>query len=222
MARKTETLEIDMEFSPIAGTPLTVSRVALGTWAIGGWMWGGTDETESISTIRAALDHGINVIDTAPVYGFGRFGGNRWQSSSPKTAAAIRPSSRPKSAWPGRTANHLPQRQQALGSSRRSRTRCAGCERTHRHLPSPLARPAGGDRGNRRCDAPAVSRREDPRHRGQQFFGRANAAVSQCGAAACAAVALQSVRTWDRRRPIALLHENKIARSAMARCVVGS
>jgi aryl-alcohol dehydrogenase-like predicted oxidoreductase len=49
-----------------------VSRVAIGTWAIGGWMWGGTDETESISTIRAALDHGINVIDTAPVYGFGR------------------------------------------------------------------------------------------------------------------------------------------------------
>jgi len=35
-------------------------------------MWGGTDETESISTIRAALDHGINVIDTAPAYGFGR------------------------------------------------------------------------------------------------------------------------------------------------------
>ena len=72
MARKTETLEIDMEFSSIAGTPLTVSRVALGTWAIGGWMWGGTDETELISTLRAVLDHGINVIDTAPVYGFGR------------------------------------------------------------------------------------------------------------------------------------------------------
>src|SRR5271168_867767 len=72
MPRQAETLEIDMEFSPIAGTPLTVSRVALGTWAIGGWMWGGTDETESVSTIRAALDHGINAIDTAPVYGFGR------------------------------------------------------------------------------------------------------------------------------------------------------
>src|SRR3984893_11803598 len=35
-------------------------------------MWGGTDETESIATIRAAADHGINLIDTAPVYGFGR------------------------------------------------------------------------------------------------------------------------------------------------------
>ena len=72
MAHQAETLEIDMERFAIAGTPLTVSRVAIGTWAIGGWMWGGTDETESISTIRAALDHGMNVIDTAPVYGFGR------------------------------------------------------------------------------------------------------------------------------------------------------
>jgi aryl-alcohol dehydrogenase-like predicted oxidoreductase len=62
----------DMEFVAIAGTSIRASRVALGTWAIGGWMWGGTDEREAISTIHAALDRGINVIDTAPVYGFGR------------------------------------------------------------------------------------------------------------------------------------------------------
>jgi aryl-alcohol dehydrogenase-like predicted oxidoreductase len=60
-----------MEYIPIKGTNLTASRIALGTWAIGGWMWGGTDETESIRTIHAALDKGINLIDTAPVYGFG-------------------------------------------------------------------------------------------------------------------------------------------------------
>jgi aryl-alcohol dehydrogenase-like predicted oxidoreductase len=59
------------EFAPIADTELQVSRVALGTWAIGGWMWGGTDERESVATIRAALDQGINLIDTAPAYGFG-------------------------------------------------------------------------------------------------------------------------------------------------------
>ncbi len=63
---------IEMELAAIPGTSLKVSRVALGTWAIGGWMWGGTDEAESISTIRAAFEHGINVIDTAPAYGFGR------------------------------------------------------------------------------------------------------------------------------------------------------
>jgi aryl-alcohol dehydrogenase-like predicted oxidoreductase len=60
-----------MEYIPIKGTNLTASRIALGTWAIGGWMWGGTDEAESIRTIHAALDKGINLIDTAPVYGFG-------------------------------------------------------------------------------------------------------------------------------------------------------
>ena len=40
-----------MEYAGIPGTSLDVSRVALGTWAIGGWMWGGTDEAESIATI---------------------------------------------------------------------------------------------------------------------------------------------------------------------------
>src|SRR5438046_202173 len=72
MAHQTETGEIGMERAAIAGTSLEVSRVALGTWAIGGWMWGGTEEAESIATIRAAVEHGINLIDTAPVYGFGR------------------------------------------------------------------------------------------------------------------------------------------------------
>jgi aryl-alcohol dehydrogenase-like predicted oxidoreductase len=61
-----------METMKIAGTDLQVSRIALGTWAIGGWMWGGTDEADAIRTIHAALDQGITLIDTAPVYGFGR------------------------------------------------------------------------------------------------------------------------------------------------------
>jgi aryl-alcohol dehydrogenase-like predicted oxidoreductase len=72
MAAEIATGEIDMERARLAGTSLEVSRVALGTWAIGGWMWGGTDDAESIATIRAAVDHGINLIDTAPAYGFGR------------------------------------------------------------------------------------------------------------------------------------------------------
>jgi aryl-alcohol dehydrogenase-like predicted oxidoreductase len=61
-----------MEFATIAGTPLQVSRIGLGTWAIGGWMWGGTDEDESVETIHAAVERGITLIDTAPAYGFGR------------------------------------------------------------------------------------------------------------------------------------------------------
>jgi aryl-alcohol dehydrogenase-like predicted oxidoreductase len=61
-----------MEYTRIPGIEEKVSRVALGTWAIGGWMWGGTDEALSIRTIHAALDQGVNIVDTAPVYGFGR------------------------------------------------------------------------------------------------------------------------------------------------------
>jgi aryl-alcohol dehydrogenase-like predicted oxidoreductase len=63
--------EVQTESVAIPGTQLRVSRVALGTWAMGGWMWGGTDKREAVATIRAALDQGINLIDTAPVYGFG-------------------------------------------------------------------------------------------------------------------------------------------------------
>src|SRR6267154_2593459 len=66
------TRQADMEFVDIPGTSMRVSRVALGTWAIGGWMWGGSDENDAISAIHAALERGINLIDTAPVYGFGR------------------------------------------------------------------------------------------------------------------------------------------------------
>ena len=62
----------DMEFVDIPGTSIRASRVALGTWAIGGSMWGGSNESDAIATIHAALDRGINLIDTAPVYGFGR------------------------------------------------------------------------------------------------------------------------------------------------------
>lgn len=61
-----------VEHINIQGTNLNSSRIALGTWAMGGWMWGGTDEAESIRTIHAALDQGINLIDTAPIYGEGR------------------------------------------------------------------------------------------------------------------------------------------------------
>ena len=47
------------------------SVVGFGAWAIGGWKWGGTDEREAVASIRQALDTGMTLIDTAPVYGFG-------------------------------------------------------------------------------------------------------------------------------------------------------
>jgi aryl-alcohol dehydrogenase-like predicted oxidoreductase len=60
-----------MEYTKIPDVPVDTSRVGLGTWAMGGYQWGGTDDDESVRTIHAALDLGINLIDTAPAYGFG-------------------------------------------------------------------------------------------------------------------------------------------------------
>jgi aryl-alcohol dehydrogenase-like predicted oxidoreductase len=61
-----------MEHVQIEGITPKASRIGLGTWAMGGWMWGGTDESRSIDTICTALDRGITLIDTARVYGQGR------------------------------------------------------------------------------------------------------------------------------------------------------
>ena len=56
----------------IGKSGIKASAVGLGTWAIGGWMWGGTDEAASVDAIIASIDEGITLIDTAPAYGMGR------------------------------------------------------------------------------------------------------------------------------------------------------
>ncbi len=61
-----------MERKKFGKTDLQVSPVVLGTWVTGGWLWGGAEDKESIRAILRALELGINFIDTAPVYGFGR------------------------------------------------------------------------------------------------------------------------------------------------------
>lgn len=61
-----------MEKVRFGTTDLEVSVVVLGTWVTGGWAWGGSDERDSIMAILRALELGINFIDTAPVYGFGK------------------------------------------------------------------------------------------------------------------------------------------------------
>ena len=59
-----------METTTIAG--VEVSRVGLGTWAIGGSEWGAVPEDAAIATILSAVERGVNLIDTAPIYGRGR------------------------------------------------------------------------------------------------------------------------------------------------------
>ena len=62
-----------MEYREVGKSGIKTSPVCMGTWAIGGgpW-WGDSDDKESIRAIKATLDGGINFIDTAPAYGFGR------------------------------------------------------------------------------------------------------------------------------------------------------
>jgi hypothetical protein len=43
--------------------PLAISWIGLGSWAIGSWIWDGSNETEPIKTIQHAVDAGINLID---------------------------------------------------------------------------------------------------------------------------------------------------------------
>ncbi len=60
-----------MQMRSLGKSDLQASAVGLGTWAIGGWMWGGTNEREAIEAIHASIDAGVNLLDTAPIYGFG-------------------------------------------------------------------------------------------------------------------------------------------------------
>ncbi len=60
-----------MEYRTLGSSPLKVSAVGLGTWAIGDDFWGSVADSDSIKAIHAAIDAGINLIDTAPAYGSG-------------------------------------------------------------------------------------------------------------------------------------------------------
>src|SRR5882724_5273624 len=60
-----------MLYRPLGQSGIQASVIGLGTWAIGGWMWGGTDEAKAIRAIQVSLDAGITLIDTAPAYGLG-------------------------------------------------------------------------------------------------------------------------------------------------------
>jgi aryl-alcohol dehydrogenase-like predicted oxidoreductase len=61
---------------PLGKTGLEITRIGLGAWAIGGgnWEfgWGPQEDDESVAAIHHALEQGVNWIDTAAAYGFGR------------------------------------------------------------------------------------------------------------------------------------------------------
>ena len=219
MTDQAEALEIDMEFPTSPARSLKVSPVAIGTWAIGGWMWGGTDEAESIATIRAAFEHGINIIDTAPAYGFGRseeivgkaIAEGRLRS---QVLIATKAGLEWKDGKVFRNASRARILREVDNSLRRLRTDYIDIYQVH--WPDPLVP----------IEETAEAMQTLFKQGKIRAIGVSNFSVSQMRAvsprcaAACAAAALQSVRARDRGRPFALLpqEQNRDA-SAMAHCV---
>jgi aryl-alcohol dehydrogenase-like predicted oxidoreductase len=60
-----------MKMNKLGKTDVQITTITFGAWAIGGWMWGGSDENEAIRAMEEAIDLGMTSIDTAPIYGFG-------------------------------------------------------------------------------------------------------------------------------------------------------
>ena len=60
-----------MEYQQLGSSDVSVSRITFGSWAAGGWMWGGTEQNDAVGAIRASYELGVTSIDTAPVYGMG-------------------------------------------------------------------------------------------------------------------------------------------------------
>jgi aryl-alcohol dehydrogenase-like predicted oxidoreductase len=61
-----------VKYRPLGSTGIEVSEIGYGAWGIGGAMWGGADDDESIQALQRAIDLGLNFIDTALAYGRGR------------------------------------------------------------------------------------------------------------------------------------------------------
>jgi aryl-alcohol dehydrogenase-like predicted oxidoreductase len=60
-----------MEPRSLGQSDVKLSPVVFGAWAIGGWMWGGSEESDAVEAIRASIANGVNAIDTAAIYGMG-------------------------------------------------------------------------------------------------------------------------------------------------------
>jgi len=71
-----------MQYRELGKSGIRISVVGLGTWAIGGWAWGGNDDNDSIAAIRRGLDDGINLIDTAPTSSSRKRSLVKWTGSS--------------------------------------------------------------------------------------------------------------------------------------------
>ncbi len=61
-----------MHYRTLGRTGISVSEIGFGSWAIAGGLWKGAVESDSLLALHAAVDLGVNFIDTALVYGDGK------------------------------------------------------------------------------------------------------------------------------------------------------
>ena len=150
----------------IGTSGIKASAVGLGTWAMGGWMWGGGDDEASVTAIRASLDAGMTLIDTAPAYGLGR----AEEAGRPRhrRAGATRSCWSPNAGWSGtmteRPALRRAGRQDDPSLSRRAigAGRAGGEPEAAAHRPCRRADHAlaGPDHADRRDDGRAAGAEE--------------------------------------------------------------
>jgi aryl-alcohol dehydrogenase-like predicted oxidoreductase len=93
-----------MHFRTFGALGWRVSEIGFGAWALGGDMWGPQDDRESIAALHAALDRGVNFIDTAQGYGKGHseeiVGRVLAQRRGDEVYVATKVPARPGSGWP--------------------------------------------------------------------------------------------------------------------------
>ncbi|NLL95516.1 MAG: aldo/keto reductase [Clostridiaceae bacterium] len=61
-----------MDYRKMGNSNILLSEVSLGCWVMGGDYWGGADDNDSVEAIIEAVENGVNFIDTAEIYGWGR------------------------------------------------------------------------------------------------------------------------------------------------------
>ena len=193
-----------MQRRALGSSGFEISTIGIGTWATGGWMWGGQDDDASVQAIHAAVDHGVNWIDTAPIYGSGH--------SEAVVGRALRelPAARRPLVF---TKFGLGEDSENAGASRRrAREVLAECDASLRRLGVdaidlyqlhwPVAAADRRDGGRLRR---AAGGRQDPRDRRVELLGRAARGMARHRrAAALGAVALQHPAAGGRRRRAAL------------------
>ena len=151
-------------------------------------MWGGTDEAESIATIRAAVDQRINVVDTAPVYGFGRSEEIVGQALATLLRSQVVLATKAGLEWQDGKISRNGSRERIMretdDSLRRLRTDYIDVYQVH--WPDPKVSMEETAKAMRE----PLRARKNPRYWRQQFLGRADRAVSRRRAAPRGAAAL--------------------------------